>query len=180
MLLMQVLLQTILWDCVSPLIFLPAIALGWWVRSVRMLVLGAVVIAATSTAMSLLTPLPPNAERIFWVEPLRGIAPLLIALLARRLRRYTSAREDGGPRGVGARMLLAAIGGVVGAAGGAILFILLGLAVIALGDLHDREGGEDYVLAYIVGPLGFLMGLLIGAIVAWRCSGVLVPKAALE
>lgn len=167
----QVSIWMILGDLADPLMLVPALAMGWWARGRKVILGGVALIAVARIARSLLAPLPPGAERVLPAELLHVVAPLVISFAIFHLRRWLRSRDTAAPGSAFPRAVRTAIGGVLGACAGTALFLGLGLAVITLADIHDREGGEGYLLVFVIAPLGLLIGLVWGAVIAWRRSG---------
>ncbi len=158
-------------DIGSPVVLPAALAIGWWARDARILLVGVVLIASARIIPALMAPLPPDAARVLWVEPLHLVAPLAISFAACRLRRWLRSRDAAAPQSILPRAIRTAVGAALGACAGGALFLSIGLAVITLAGIHDREGGEGYLLAFVVVPLGLFIGLIFGAVIAWRRSG---------
>jgi hypothetical protein len=177
--LFDALLGSIWRDALNPLVFVPAFALGWFARRNWLLLAGALVIAAVQTILSLLEPLPAGAGRWLWAEPLGVVAPFLLAFAALRLRRWLRASDRADPRSTLPCLVHTALGAIIGAGIGTGLFLGIGLAIVTLGDIHDREGGEAYLLVFVVAPFGLLLGLGAGARLAWRRSGAARPVPAI-
>src|SRR5579864_9340646 len=83
----------------SPLIFLPSLAIGWFVRRWWQVVLGATIVGMLSEAEILLIELPGSTPD--WTQaPLGFVAPVAwcaAGFIARAWQRRTSHRRQGGP-----------------------------------------------------------------------------------
>ena len=104
---------SILYDLADPYIFVPAIVLGWFARSVQVVVAGATLIAIVSIGLSLTHPLPDGAERVIGLEPIAIIAPLVWSYATFRLRQWLLKRDCAAPGSLGARALCTALGVVL-------------------------------------------------------------------
>ncbi len=164
------LISIVLRDLLHPLAMPLALAIGWFATRARMCVIGSVGLAAALILLSLRTPLPDGAERVSGVEPLHVIAPLLASFAMFGLRRWLRSRDAARPGSALTRAVRTALGGVLGACVGGAVFLGLGLLVITLGDVHDHEGGEGYLLVLIFVPAGLLLGAVCGGVIAWRRS----------
>ena len=168
----EAIIQGILLDVVNPLVFLPALAIGWWAPRAQMVLIGAVVLTIVQIGLSLMQPLPEGSELVWWLMPTALVAPLVLAWGAFRVRAWLRASDAAGTGGRGGpRLLRMATGIMLGGALGAGLVVGVGLLVIELGDLHDREGGEAYLLFFGVAPIGLLVGMIIGGVIGWKRAG---------
>jgi hypothetical protein len=165
------LIERVVSDALDPAVFLPAILLGWFVRNRWIVVAGAMAIALARLAASLTTPLPLNAERLWWVEPIGVVAPFLWAFAARGLRRWLQSRDRVAPRSVGPRLVRTLVGVI---AGGVLLggvAFLLGTLYVEAADVSTFEGNAGYLVMFLFLPPGIVTGAILGAVVAWRRSG---------
>lgn len=162
--------QALLYGLVNPMVVVPALAIGWLGRRTWMPAAGAVVIAVVQTLLSLGQPLPAGAQRLWWAEPFGLLAPSLLAYASFFLHQWLRARAATAPESRLPRLVRTGLGGAIGAIAGAGIFFLAGLAIDGLAGLQDREGGDAYVLVFIVAPIGLIIGLCLGARWGWRRS----------
>lgn len=164
-------LESILWGAITPSILVPAALLGWWARRASVVVAGAIVIAAVNFAISLTETLPPGAERVLWLAPVGILAPLGVAYAAFRLRAWLAARDAAAPASTGPRLVRSVFGAILGAVVGGGIGLGLGLAVVEIGQVSSREGESGYLVVFLFLLPGILIGLVTGAVIAWRRSG---------
>jgi hypothetical protein len=165
-----VLLNTVLLGLASPLVFIPAILLGWFARSWIWVVAGAVLIALVGLGFAL-TELPPGARMIWEAAPLGIIAPLAWAAAVFTLRRWMRQRTATEPAHPGVRVVWLLVGSVLGAIAGGILGIALGTLYVEITQASNFEGAAGYFVFLFCMPVGVLLGVIIGAVFGWRLSG---------
>jgi hypothetical protein len=165
-----VLLHTVLLGLVSPLVFIPAILLGWFARSWIWVFAGAVLIALAGFGYAL-TTLPPGAFMVWAAAPLKILPPLAWAAAVFTLRRWIRQRTAAEPGNTGVRVVWLLIGLVLGAIAGGILGIALGTLYVEVTNASNFEGAAGYFVMLFCMPLGVLFGVIIGAVLGWRLSG---------
>ena len=168
-----VLLQSTAWSLVSPVIFVPAIFLGWFVRSWLWVLAGAVLIAVAALLLAL-DRLPAGAEMVWATAPLGIVPPLLWATATFKLRRWMRERTEAEPGHVGVRVVWTAIGGLLGAAAG----VGFGFIYADATEMSNFEGGIGYFIFFFCLPIGALIGLVGGTLNGWRLSGRRKPAPA--
>lgn len=169
---------SVLYDLIDPYIFVPAMALGWFARSIRVVLVGAALIAAVSIVLSLTKPLPAGAERVLWLEPIGIIAPLAWSYAVFRLRRWLLQSDRIAPGGPAVRLVRTALGFVLGGCVGCGAGLGLGLLYVSAANVSNFEGGAGYLVVFLFVPLGILIGMIAGAVLAWRRSRRIAPAAA--
>lgn len=162
--------QVILHQLISPVLFVPAIAVGWFARTRFQIIAGAVAIGVLTIALSFLRGLPEGASFVYILMPLTFISPLVWAFATAALKRKLG-REDpaGAPAANAARSVIrAVIGIVIGAPLGGVLGALVGSLAADYFKISNFEGGAGYyVLFFFVIP-GILIGAIAGAVVLLR------------
>lgn len=162
--------QVILHQLISPYLFVPAIAVGWFARTRGQIVAGAAAIAIASLALSFLQRMPEGAQRAYALMPLVIISPLAwgfaIAALKKRLR--ANEPQTGGEGGVARKVVRAIIGIVIGAPVGGALGALIGSLAADYFEISNFEGGAGYYVLFLYVFPGIVIGAIAGAIILWR------------
>jgi hypothetical protein len=165
-----VLLHTVLLGLISPLVFIPAILVGWFARSWIWVVAGAVLIALVGLGFTL-TELPAGAQMVWAAAPLGIVAPLVWAAAIFTLRRWMRQRSAAEPGHAGVRVVWLLVGLVLGAVAGGILGIALGTLYVEVTQASNFEGAAGYFIFLFCMPVGVLLGAIIGTVIGWRLSG---------
>lgn len=162
--------QVILHQLISPYLFLPAIAVGWFARTRGQIVAGAVAIGIVSIALSFLQPLPEGAQRAYVLMPLVVISPLVWAFATAALKNWLRREEStAAPSGSTARKALrAVIGAIIGAPAGGALGALIGSLAADYFKISNFEGGAGYYVVFLYVFPGIVIGAIAGAIILWR------------
>jgi hypothetical protein len=166
--LLQAVGLSLLYGLADPLVFLPALVIGWLARAWWQAAAGAALIAVILFAIELATPLPEGSSRVWAVVPLMVIAPLVWTSLAYRLRRWLKVRRHVTPADPVACAVLAVIGGVVGACVGGLAGVALGTLYIQAAEVSNFEGAAGYMVVFLFMLPGIVIGAVAGAILTWR------------
>jgi hypothetical protein len=152
-------LGSIGYGLISPSIFIPALAVGWFVQRWWHVAVGSIVIAVISLVWWLTQELPEGAQIIWPTTPVGLIAPFVwcaAGFLARNwYRRHAVATRQG----FAMSFIRIAIGIFVGGFGGGVLGSLIGMAYVALERVSSFEGLSGYVVAAFM-----LIGIVIGIV----------------
>ena len=168
--LLAIIPQVILHQLISPFLFVPAIAVGWFARSRVQIIVGAVAVAVLSIALSFMRGLPAGASLVYGLMPLTFISPLVwafaTAALKRKLQGDAAAATPAGD--IARKAIRAVIGVVIGAPAGGALGALVGSLAADYFRISNFEGGAGYYVMFLYVLPGILIGAIVGAVVLWR------------
>ena len=167
--------QIILYQLISPFIFIPGILIGWFARTRAQLVGGGVLIAIVTTLLSFLQSVPAGGQYVWGAIPLAVIAPLIWVFAVSALKRWMRPGESEAPRSSRLKLVRAIIGTVIGAPLGAAIGAGLGTAAVEIFQISAREGGAGYFVMFLFVLPGIPIGAIIGAIIGYRWSGARKP-----
>lgn len=167
MAILQVLIQTVFWTSLSPLVFIPAIALGWWGRSKMVLIAGSAVIVLVQLVLFFTMPLPAGAQRLIWAVPVLALPPFAISFGVQWLRRKLQSEQSRPETKRTTGIFLVAFGVLLGACVGAGVFFALALILTEGLDFSAADGSRDYSLLVIGTPLGLIVGMIVGGRLAF-------------
>ena len=162
--------QVILHQLISPFLFVPAIAVGWFARTRLQVIAGAVVVGIVIIALSFLRGAPHGASLVYVLMPLTFISPLVWAFATAALKKKLVRQDQAATPAadVARKAIRAVIGVVIGAPLGGVLGALVGSLAADFFKISNFEGGAGYyVLFFFVLP-GILIGAIVGAVVLWR------------
>ncbi|MBL8701660.1 MAG: hypothetical protein JNK67_24985 [Alphaproteobacteria bacterium] len=171
---LEVIVQVVLFDLVSPITFVPAIAVGWFAGSRGQRIGGIVLLVAVKIGLSFLEPLPEDAMRAWEALPLLAVAPAAWAFATAALRDWLRNERASDPASPRLRRARAAVGAVIGAPLGAILGGVLGMIAVDVFRISSFEGGAGYFVAFLFFLPGLAIGGILGAVLAARRG---VPRA---
>jgi hypothetical protein len=165
----EVALQALLYDLLSPFTFAPAAAIGWIARTrgQRWAAVGALAIAKIAFVLS--RYMPANLFHAVVIVVTQAIAPLLWVFGVAALRAQLSgpaAAANGQP--ATARWVRGLIGAVLGGPAGGAIGALLGSIAADLLSVSNVDGGSGYFVAFFGVIPGILLGLVAGPILALR------------
>jgi hypothetical protein len=158
---------SVLSSLLKPVIFVPAIALGWFARRWWQVVAAAILIALTWFAFILLKGLPPGAKVAWAARPLMVVAPLTWCSTGFLLRRYWYARATPVGKVRFRRFIYVLLGFVLGSVVGAVSGFAIGSAYVTTAQVSSFEGLSGYVVVYAFAFPGAIIGMVAGIIVAW-------------
>lgn len=162
--------QVILHQLISPFLFVPAIAVGWFARTRMQVTVGAVAVGVVSIALSFLGRMPEGASIVYVLMPLTFVSPLVWAFATAALKKKL-LRDD--PAATPAsdvmrKAMRAVIGVVIGAPLGGALGALVGSLAADYFRISSFEGGAGYYVMFFFVLPGILIGAIVGAVVLWR------------
>jgi hypothetical protein len=168
------LLMGIVWSFLNPLVFVPAIVVGWLARDVRLVIVGALAMAAISIGMSLSQPLPPGARIVYAGLATQLIAPLAIALATFKFERWL--HESAGPASpqAGRRIARTILGAMLGGITGALAFGTIGLLALQFSGVGNDDYVEGATMMILGSLVGLLIGLVVGAVLGWKRPGRII------
>lgn len=159
----------------SPLLFVPAVVVGWLARSARMAAFGALAIAAVPIGLAALQPLPEGA--LLWRLPQSLVAPFAWALGVHVLCRWLRGRAEARPRDPLARVVRSIAGLFVGGFIGGAIGLAVAVGYVELADVDASDGPGAYAILLVSMFPGILVGMIVGAVLGSRLSRVPVGGA---
>jgi hypothetical protein len=158
---------SVLSSLVRPMIFVPAIALGWFARRWWQVVAAAILIALAWFAFMLLKGLPPGAKVAWAATPLMVVAPLAWCSVGFLLRRHSYARATPVGKLRFRRVIYVLLGFVLGGVIGGVAGFAIGSAYVTAAQVSSFEGLSGYVVVYAFAFPGAIIGMVAGVIMAW-------------
>jgi len=173
---LQAILQASLQSLVEPFVVVPALAMGWWLGRRWMLLAGTQFIGFLRLGATF-GDAPPDTPML---APYLGafVPPLLLALLARRVRRAMTGGALPSRTGPLPRLLVALSGMMLGAILGLALGCALGIAVLSIAGQPINATAEGIIIGFYFMMPGLVIGMVAGGIIAFRRSGRRTADAA--
>lgn len=164
-----IILQGLLYDLVSPFTFVPAAAIGWFARTRGQRWAGVAALTLAKVAFIFTRHFTPGAFDAVLVVAMQAIAPMVWVFGVAALRaRFAGGSSPGEVRPAAGRWLYGLIGAVFGAPAGGSLGALVGSIAADVMKISAFEGGAGYFVAFFFVIPGFLIGLVVGPILAMR------------
>lgn len=158
---------SVLSDLISPIIVVPALALGWIMHRWRQAAAAAVLIGLVSFVISLASgALPKGAEIVWPAVPSVVAAPLAWCSAAFLGRRWWDGRASERQRRLARRIAALVAGAALGGGLGAALGLGLGTLYVALGKVSDFEGLAGHLVFLGFVPASIVTGTAAGLIAA--------------
>ena len=159
----KAILGSIGYGLISPSIFIPGLAVGWFVRRWWHVAVGSLIIAVISLVWLVTEELPEGAQIIWPVAPVGLIPPFVWCAAGFLARSWYQRHTVASQQGFAMSFIRIAIGILVGGVGGGVLGSLIGMAYVALEQVSSFEGLSGYVVASFM-LIGIVIGILGGGL----------------
>jgi hypothetical protein len=159
-------LGSIGYGLISPSIFIPALAVGWFVQRWWHVAVGSVVIAVISLVWWLTEEMPEGAQMIWPATPVGLIPPFVWCAAGFLARNWYRRHAVVSRQGFAISLIRIAIGILVGGIGGGVLGGIIGMAYVALERVSSFEGLSGYVVASFM-LIGITIGIVGGGLVGF-------------
>ena len=154
----------------DPIVIIPSLLAGVLGRSKKIVLLLCLSIGGFFVTQSLLSPLPPHADRVLWAVPLGFVAPVAAGLAAFFCTTCLLHPNPGASRSLPLRAVTSFAAMLCGSIISGGLAFGAGLLFIEIADLHSNDGSAIYTLALVIVPLAALIGAIAGITVSWKRS----------
>lgn len=154
----------------DPIVIIPSLLAGVLGKSKKVVLILCLAIGGFFVTQSLLTPLPPHADRVLWAAPLGFVAPVATGLAAFFCKTGLRGANQGASRSLPLRAVMSFAAMLYGATLLGGLAFGTGLLFIELANLRNNDGSAFYTLALIIVPLAALIGAITGVTVSWKWS----------
>ncbi|HEY4254326.1 MAG TPA: hypothetical protein VGM87_24175 [Roseomonas sp.] len=160
-------LWQILFAAANPGVFLPALAIGWFCRSLRLALPAALAFAALRFWLEVTGPQMQGFAPEPLALPIAVLTPFLLTLAVFALRRWTRGKQAAAPRSIGPRLVHAMLGVPLGFGAGFVFGLVIGTVVVAVGGFGSSRAGAADIVGFAFILPGMLLGPFIGAVLGW-------------